>query len=326
MGKKFSLIIPAYNAEKTIDRCIKSVLKQTYKNYELIVVNDGSKDGTKKICDKYCNKDNVVIINQKNRGVSYSRNVGIKNASGKYIIFIDSDDYIDEKMLEIYDDITKNEPIDLIISNIVLTTELENLICYNKKIKSGNITKKYIKDNINLLYKIGMLNSPCSRCYLKEKIVHLFDCNISLGEDLLFNLNFIKKINKIYYTDNVLYYYVKENNNSLSSKYRENGLQILTNVYYQTITILKELFGENVELYAVRNKYVLDSIVMAERLALSNKTYLNKIRELREYFKEFDIRYVGKMGKKWNIYYRLLTNNLYVLFILFAKIIKKIKG
>ena len=96
MAPFFSLIIPAYNSEKYISTCIKSVLSQNYsaKKYEIIIVNDGSKDGTLSICNKFGKKNKAIKIlnNNKNFGVSYSRNLGIKYASGRYIIFLDSDD------------------------------------------------------------------------------------------------------------------------------------------------------------------------------------------------------------------------------------------
>ena len=99
MSPKISVIVPAYNAEKTIERCLKSILKQTYHNLEVIVVNDGSKDSTELILSRIEKNDvRVHLITIENGGVSHARNVGIDNASGEYITFVDSDDYIDEEM------------------------------------------------------------------------------------------------------------------------------------------------------------------------------------------------------------------------------------
>ena len=97
---KFSIIVPVYNVEKYIKKCINSILNQTYKNYEIIIINDGSTDKSKKILESYKNIDNIKIINQTNKGLSVARNIGIKNASGDYLLFVDSDDYIDNDLLE----------------------------------------------------------------------------------------------------------------------------------------------------------------------------------------------------------------------------------
>ena len=105
---KFSIIIPVYNTEKYLDKCLNSVLKQTNQDYEIIVVNDGSTDKSLDILNKY--KDELIIINQENRGLSVARNTGVKKASGKYLIFIDSDDYIENKLLEKIDQVSKNNP------------------------------------------------------------------------------------------------------------------------------------------------------------------------------------------------------------------------
>ncbi|MEG2898607.1 MAG: glycosyltransferase, partial [Eubacterium sp.] len=101
--KLISLIIPIYNSEKFLDRCIQSIINQTYKNIEIILVNDGSIDQSLEICQLYKKRDNrIVIINKKNGGVGSARNIGLQKAKGDYIGFIDSDDYIDKETYEEY--------------------------------------------------------------------------------------------------------------------------------------------------------------------------------------------------------------------------------
>lgn len=98
---KFSIIVPVYNVENYVDKCIKSILNQTYKNYEVIIINDGSTDNSLNIINKYKNNKKIKIITQKNKGLSNARNNGMKIATGDYLLFIDSDDYIEDKLLEI---------------------------------------------------------------------------------------------------------------------------------------------------------------------------------------------------------------------------------
>lgn len=108
---KFSIIIPVYNSEKYLNRCIESVLKQTYNNFEIIIINDGSTDNSKKFLKKYEPNKKIKIITQANHGVSYSRNIGIKESTGDYILFLDSDDFYEKHILEKLNKTITNEEI-----------------------------------------------------------------------------------------------------------------------------------------------------------------------------------------------------------------------
>ena len=104
MKPEVTIVIPVYNSEKYIGRCIESILNQTFQDFELLIINDGSKDNSKEIIKEYKSKypDKITFINQENKGVSTTRNEAIKIANGKYIMFIDNDDYIDNDYIEIY--------------------------------------------------------------------------------------------------------------------------------------------------------------------------------------------------------------------------------
>ena len=98
---KVSIIVPVYNVEKYVERCIESIIKQSYKNLEIILIDDGSKDNSGKICDEYAEKDNrIKVIHKKNGGLSDARNTGLNIADGEYICFIDSDDYIHKDLVK----------------------------------------------------------------------------------------------------------------------------------------------------------------------------------------------------------------------------------
>lgn len=113
---KYSIIVPVYNSEKYLDDCLKSIFNQTNQDYEIICINDGSTDKSLDILNKY--KDEIIIINQDNMGLSVARNNGVKKASGKYLLFVDSDDVIENKLLEKIDIVSKNNP-DLIRFGII---------------------------------------------------------------------------------------------------------------------------------------------------------------------------------------------------------------
>lgn len=142
---KYSIIVPAYNTEKYIDKCLKSIFSNTYKNFEVIIVNDGSTDKTEDIINKYIKKyDNIIYIKQKNMGLSLARNNGVKKATGDYLLFIDSDDYVEKNLLE---NINKNiDDLD------VLRYQLN--IVFNDKIIPYEEKEFNVTDGIDAFEKI----------------------------------------------------------------------------------------------------------------------------------------------------------------------------
>ena len=118
MREVVSIIIPVYNVEKYLEKCINSVLEQTFKDIKIILVDDGSTDKSPDICDKYSKKDErVCVIHKKNQGVSEARNTGINNANGKYVIFIDSDDCIDKDLVDKYIQLMERKKADFLVNS-----------------------------------------------------------------------------------------------------------------------------------------------------------------------------------------------------------------
>lgn len=138
MNDLISLILPAFNAQNYIGRCIESLLKQTYRNLEIIIINDGSIDRTLEICKEYEKKDSrIILINQENKGVSYCRNNGIARATGDFIVFIDSDDYIDASMVEKLHEVQKEKDADIV--------QCGYYIIYDGGKISKSITQSYVE-------------------------------------------------------------------------------------------------------------------------------------------------------------------------------------
>ncbi len=156
MNSKISVIVPVYNSELYLEECIESVLNQTYDNFELILINDGSSDNSKYICDKYEKKDNRVRVKHIcNSGVSVARNIGISISTGDYIVFVDSDDYINPDMLkELYNYINKYNT-DMVICDFMY---YKNNVFINSEVKEQNI-KIYTSEEAQYqLYKDKYLN------------------------------------------------------------------------------------------------------------------------------------------------------------------------
>lgn len=229
-NKTVSIIVPIYNAEKTLDRCIISILNQIYEHKEIILVNDGSSDGTDEICKRYASEfTNIIVISEYNRGVSHARNVGLLKATGDYILFVDSDDYIDKNMCS--DMVTNLERYgaDLCMCTITVSRDGKE---FTEHIIDGVIEgKRNIAEQVIMIYKTNYVNSPCNKLYKRELITAGFNNDISLGEDLLFNLVYLDNCNKIVFLDKDYYKYEFSNPDSLTSKYREDNFQLATLLY-----------------------------------------------------------------------------------------------
>ena len=225
MNPLVSIIIPIYNTEKYLVECIDSVLNQTYKNLEIILVNDGSTDNSGIICAKYANKDNrIKVIHQINKGVSEARNTGLNIAKGDFINFIDSDDYIDLDEIEI---LVKNRVENGVVCNgsIVLYKNRKIVKKSNKiyKLNKYNALKLYILEGASwskrekLDYFIGssMNNKLFSRNIFRNI---RFDKNVKVSEDIDVMFDIILVSENIVLLPYAKYYYVHRNINSITSQ------------------------------------------------------------------------------------------------------------
>ena len=209
---KFSVIIPIYNAEKVLKESIESVLRQSFQDFELILINDGSKDNSLEICTKYAqNNKRIKVINTPNGGVSRARNLGIDNAKGEYICFLDADDKVRKDWL----------------SKFASNTNAELLCCgfakyhmHNEEIRNFQSDNFYtgdkIYDAVNKMISIGALNPPWSKCY-KASIIQQHNLRFWEGchlyEDLIFSLQFLQHTHSIQLLSYVGYEYCLDNSN-----------------------------------------------------------------------------------------------------------------
>ena len=235
MNEIISVIIPIYNGEKTLERCINSILSSILVTLDVILVDDGSTDNSILICKKFKDFDSrVSLYCLKNSGVSRARNFGISKAKGKYICFIDFDDYVSNKyFFDLYNNYNLYKA-DLSVGSIANiqnnTTEylfaFEGLI--NLRDKSIDNQKKFFE-----LHKKYLLYGPVNKLYIADYIREndiTFPEGMEYGEDLIFNLKYLNLCETISYKRNPVYYYDHSNVGSLSQKYRpdlfENGIMI----------------------------------------------------------------------------------------------------
>lgn len=230
MNKKVSIIVPVYNVEAYLGSCIDSLLAQTYKEIEIILVNDGSKDSSGEICDQYASlHTNIKAFHLENGGPSRARNFGLSKAEGEYIGFVDSDDYIDEQMIEKMYSVAEKNQADLVMCSFNIETngnikqmdmKYENIYPNNDYIKK-NLISRYCSQDHNGLYSV------CNKIFKKELIQKYdinFDITINHGEDAWFVFFYLKESNVVCFINEGLYTY-RQVQTSLMRKVNPNDYQ-----------------------------------------------------------------------------------------------------
>lgn len=212
-----SIIVPVYNVEEWLKECIESLIQQTYSQYEIILINDGSTDNSGKICNEFASINPLIkVLHQDNKGVSAARNNGLKHAKGKYIVFVDPDDIVSEKYLEILVNTIENSNSDMAIANycIEFGEFLENDI---GKIVTKDIEVEYLLEHIldGKSYDSYLWNRIFIRNIINENCIW-FNENISIWEDLCFIVNYLKFTKKCVYINCVLYFYRQRCNSAIN--------------------------------------------------------------------------------------------------------------
>lgn len=303
-----SVIIPLYNSEQHIEKIIEMLDKQTFKEFEAIFINDGSTDNTRAKLEKLGNKENILIYNKSNGGPSSTRNFGLSKASGEYIVFIDDDDIIEPYYLEV---LYKNiQDVDLVVSSyktIQINNVKVNNPTKNKKeiIQKSEFIKRFSDLNGNYIYH-PLWNKIYRRQIIEEHNVK-FDNKISIGEDFIFNIDYLKNANKICLINDILYNYVNVDCTSLTQKYREN----LWNEEKEEYKHYKDFFVDlnEYENYAKEIEILLIYIFNSAISHLFNTNRLTK-EQIKQKIK--------KVINDKNLQYSVInskTNNLYIKFV-----------
>lgn len=223
MNGKISVIIPVYNGAPFLDRCIQSCLKQTYENFELLLIDDGSTDESGAICDAYEERDpRVKVFHKKNGGVSSARNMGLKNATGDLIVFIDSDDWVREAFLERVSEI--GDEADFLIFGICFHFEDHAIETVPSKSKKVFSVEEFLSGPEMRTYR-SSLTGPVARAF-KKRIIDssalAFDETMSFAEDSLFNVCYLAQCQTVLMDENWFYHCNKTNENSITHKFIKN--------------------------------------------------------------------------------------------------------
>lgn len=280
MENKVSVIIPTYNAKNYIDRCVQSVLSQSYQNFELIIVDDGSTDGTINILENYETnyKDKIKIFKQKNSGVAVARNKGIELATGRYVMFIDNDDYIDNDYIKMFVNEIMEYSFDIVMGG------------YRRPNSNGKIIEK-VKLKQNELSKVK-ITAPWAkiydRMYLLKNNIKFLECNI--GDDVFFNLKAVTFTDKIRIMDYIGYnwYYNEKSVSNVAHRKMNDNLEfdymldscysIMNDNEYkkENNKIMEFYFIKQITWYLVYSGKNADTSYIAEKMIFLNKWLSDK--------------------------------------------------
>lgn len=338
---KLSIIVPIYNAEKYLSRCIDSILAQTFKSFELLLIDDGSKDKSGEICDTYAKNDNrVKVIHKINEGAGIARNVGLSIAEGEYVGFVDADDYVSADMFKILFNEAKTEKYDAVFCGV------------NNVMDNGSITKTFTSDrrvyeNDILLYIADMISaSPMQKDISNESVavwngIYLIDIikrnNINfkserqvLSEDTLFNVEFLLSCKKVRKISTALCFHCY-NETSLSSVFSRERIDYLNTLFLElnklTIDINSHILRERIlGLFINYCLLFISQIFFSDETIHNKRIYWSDILKLPQWIyvkNEYPISLCPIVKK---IKLNLLLNNMFLTDYLLYSFYKSIKN
>ena len=264
-----SVIVPVYNVEKYLDKCVESIVNQTYKNLEIILVDDGSPDNCPTMCDAWTEKDSrIKVIHKENGGVSSARNIGLDNVTGDFVTFVDSDDWIDADTIGKMKDIVDCDLCDIACVGFCyeyLSDTPTSYIGSNFKYEGEEILYNYLMDNIR--------PEACSKLYSYSVIGDVrFDSSIKYAEDLEFNYRAIKKAKCISSVDEAKYHYLQDSGNSSTT-------QLITDFRVNSYKVFERILEENKSneklCCAALNRFTVATLAIISRV-MQDKDFTDK--------------------------------------------------
>ena len=238
MQIKISIIVPVYNAEKFIDRCMQSIYSQTFTNYEIILVNDGSKDNSLALCRKYAESDSrITVIDKENGGAGSARNKGIEIAKGEYLAFPDVDDWFEPNMYEELYSLAKSGDYDIVFSGVNYFEHNKSALKYKNSItcgdKSYNTQEDCRKNVMDFFPTSTIFDVPWNKLYKRsvaiEKNVRFADTKRC--QDAMFNIDFYNAVNTVVSIDKAYYNYIENTIEGFQRKFPKNYIDIIVKYY-----------------------------------------------------------------------------------------------
>lgn len=290
---KVSVIVPVYQAEKFIQKSVLSIINQTFKNIEILLIDDGSMDNSLKICNELGEKDKRIrIMHHENQGVSFTRNKGLKEARGEYILFVDADDYIEETMIEYMLQKAEKEQVEVVICGFdyIYNDRIEKQVPIKNE---GKYNREYIYSEFWDFYKSGLIHNIGNKLYLKKTLDDnkiFFDETRPVLEDIQFCLDVLKEANNFYVCKGRFYKYImQENQYSAQKRYRKG-------FYLSLQELFEYIHGCGIEKTKEFYLVYMDAILLTLKNELYREEKSIKVI-LEEYKKICDLKYVNEASK-----------------------------
>ena len=321
-----SIIVPVYNGEKYIEKCIDELLLQTYNNFEILLINDGSTDNTKKIISKYTNDNKINIYNNTNHGVSYSRNFGIKKASGDYIMFVDCDDILDKNAISSLVNIVCEKNVDIIRFNGFFQEKSGKyskipMPVYNNYLVNSSKSKEKVVELLNLPTNSIRCYSPL--LFIKNQNIIPFNENLKYLEDKVFYLeNMLRENINILFINKEFYFY--NYNDSSKTKNVNIFMKNMTDIYSAGEVIKDVIKSRNVSTDFCDSTIV--SLMIHRIKFLSNNVgYLDFKNTINNIFKDNSIKKlfsskITRFSKKDLLFLYLIRYKLYFIYYIICRI------
>lgn len=283
-SKMISIIVPVYQSEKTLERCVRSLLAQSFAEIEVLLVLDGATDRSGEIAGKLTGEDERIrVLSQENQGVSAARNAGIDAAKGDYILFVDSDDYVAPDLCEkMWLAIAENNA-DLAVCGFHHLYFGRDVV---KEPKAGVFLVRKDKEELLSLYETQFLNMPWNKLFRREMIQNRYRTDMELGEDLLFNMAYLEQCRSVVVLPEPLVYYVQdERGTTLSTKKRENRMENALYLYRQMQEGCERLYGSTDTGGVLENRLTEEFLDEIESLGvISNMSVRDKLAVIRKYY------------------------------------------
>ena len=310
----FSIIVPIYKVEKYIEKCIDSILNQSFSDFELILIDDGSPDNCPGICDEYALSDSRVrVVHKKNGGLVNARKSGAELCRGKYVINIDGDDYIAEGALDIIANICQTNNVDVVCYGIERIGNCKEIVhnafdeaLYDTPKLLDKIFCKLIYDWDKPFYSFGIHPSLCNKAIKRDlyiKYQQMADSRISMGEDFMVTLPVILASNSIYVTDEIFYFY-RGNSSSMVNNYRKtefNELLYLLDYVKRYVSRDRDVFEPQMDAYIYHR---LNNIFTCE--SMSSKSIISSIKTLSTYYKQIKKYISGRDIKSVDLKFKII--------------------
>jgi len=328
---RISIIIPIYNnIESYLKKCLESIIRQSYIDFELILVNDGSTDNSLQICQIFADKDNrIKIINKQNGGISSARNKGLEEALGEYICFVDHDDWVDDDFLEIF--IKNIYDVDLVITNIkdVFPNKVISRDSFSRDILTS---ERFNPSDFTHNHNFVLTNLPWNKMYKKSIIEenHIrFDEDIRIGgEDLIFVLKYALCCKSIKFVNSYTYNYNRQPGNSLTLNYIKNYYYEAKKIKDAYFSVISEYTPVTCETKLYNYFRVASKAIFEEGKLNNNKNFLERYQSIKSILnfpevKDYRLNYKVKRNKDsrfFGIIQKLMKYNQPLLLTLFLTI------